>query len=119
MTSGQKVSVTPISVVDGQEDVQEYGSFVCGVNYLSCYHRPGAAPSSAAVMKGRGVIVKLGAVLIISIVLAVFTHISVCSAQYKQSKCSQSQKFFVSVANQVFCCITCMIPGSAIFIPTS
>lgn len=55
MTSSQKVSVTPISVVDGQEDVQEYGSFVCGVNYLSCYHSSGAAPSSAAVMKGRGV----------------------------------------------------------------
>lgn len=56
MTSSQKenVSATPISEWHGQEDVQEYGSFVCGVNYLSCYHSSGAVQSSAAVIKGRG-----------------------------------------------------------------
>lgn len=51
----QNVTVTPISVVHGQEDVQEYGSLVCGITYLSCYHSSGAARSSTAVMKGRGV----------------------------------------------------------------
>lgn len=64
-------------------------------------------------------IVKLGAVLIISIVLAVFTQISVCWEQYKQSKCSQSWKFSVSVADKIFCRVASMILGSAVFIPMS
>lgn len=34
--------------------MQEDGSLVCGINYLSCYHSSGAAHSGAAVMKDRG-----------------------------------------------------------------